>query len=225
MAGHGRLPDDLHRRGVQHDDDHEQGRGGHDVVAADQHRVPEARQARALRLGHHHPATASRAPATGTSSSRTSTATRRSRRARSCASTSPASSCRCAPGRPPAPRATPRLTNWVQLANSITNGSAASGSADQPFTTPAALASASTSFQRLTINLVAAAGTARRHDHRPKHQTFTALNSVASATTNSTKCQQLGSGGGHDRQADARDVAAAPGCRTATTTPVRWRWR
>ena len=87
------------------------------------------------------------------------------------------------------------LTSWTPLANSITNGSAASGSATQPFTTPAALASASTGFQRLTINLVAAGDGSNAATTTKSTQTFTALNSVASATTNSTKCQQLGSGG------------------------------
>lgn len=87
------------------------------------------------------------------------------------------------------------LSGWSPLANSITNGAAASGSADQPFTTPAALASASTSFQRLTINLVAAGDGSSASTTVRSTQTFTALNSVAGATTNSTKCQQLASGG------------------------------
>ena len=84
------------------------------------------------------------------------------------------------------------LSSWVQLASSITNGAVAQGSADQPFTTPPALAAAATSFQRLTITLVAGTAGASSPTTTRSNMTFTALNSSASATTNATRCQQLG---------------------------------
>ena len=85
------------------------------------------------------------------------------------------------------------LTAWTMLANDITNGAAASGSSDQPFTIPTALTAAATSFQRLTVTVVATATGSATASNRSQ-MTFTALNSTASATTNSVKCQQPGVG-------------------------------
>lgn len=84
------------------------------------------------------------------------------------------------------------LTGWTALANNITNGTASPGSADQPFTVPAALTTAATTFQRLTVTVVAASAGASVAPSRSS-MTFTSLNSAASASTNNSQCQQLGS--------------------------------
>lgn len=86
---------------------------------------------------------------------------------------------------------TPVATGWTPLASNVTNGSAAAGSADVPFSTPAALTTATTSFQRLTIALISTSATATTNTSRSV-MTFTAMNSSAAATTNSSKCQQMG---------------------------------
>jgi prepilin-type N-terminal cleavage/methylation domain-containing protein len=85
------------------------------------------------------------------------------------------------------------LTDWTMLAGDITNGTAASGSADQPFAVPTALTAAASSYQRLTVTVVATATGAGSATTRSQ-MTFTALNSTASAATNSVKCQQPGVG-------------------------------
>jgi hypothetical protein len=84
------------------------------------------------------------------------------------------------------------LSSWLPMASNIINGAAASGSSTQPFSVPAQLANASTSFQRLMVTLVAAsAGAASANTNAT--MTFTALDSSATASTNASKCQQLGS--------------------------------
>lgn len=85
------------------------------------------------------------------------------------------------------------LSSWTMLANDISNGTAASGATDQPFTVPTALTAAATGFQRLTITVIASATGSGTATNRSQ-MTFTALNSSASATTNSAKCQQPGVG-------------------------------
>jgi hypothetical protein len=85
------------------------------------------------------------------------------------------------------------LSGWATLASNIRNGAAPAASADQPFSTPAALDAASTSFQRLTITLVAGTSGPSSTSTTRTNLTFTALNSDASDTTNSAKCHQLAS--------------------------------
>jgi Tfp pilus assembly protein FimT len=81
-------------------------------------------------------------------------------------------------------------TSWKPLASNVTNGAAAAGP-DQPFAVPAALSSASSTFQQLTITLIIGSGTSTASTTRSS-VSFTALNSAVSATTNSSKCQQAG---------------------------------
>lgn len=81
------------------------------------------------------------------------------------------------------------LTAWTPLASNITNGAAVAGSADQPFSMPDPAADkASTSYQRLTVTLIADSGTSTTAPTRAT-MTFTALNSSAAATN--TSCQQV----------------------------------
>lgn len=86
------------------------------------------------------------------------------------------------------------LPGWSTLANNITNGTAVTGSADLPFTVPAVLDAASTAFQRLTITLVARGPSAGSSSSTRSRMTFTAVNALASDSTNASKCQQLGAG-------------------------------
>lgn len=82
-------------------------------------------------------------------------------------------------------------TPWRMLANNVTNGTAGAGSTDQPFSVPPAAAGATTSFQRLTITVVAQSGTTTAANTRAAI-TFTAINSTATEATNKTRCQQVG---------------------------------
>lgn len=82
------------------------------------------------------------------------------------------------------------LSSWVPMANNISNGAAASGSADQPFSAPNALVTAATHFQRLTITLKAAGAGADVTPTR-SNMTFTALNSTTTPTTTIVPCQQV----------------------------------
>lgn len=86
---------------------------------------------------------------------------------------------------------TPTATSWTAIASLVTNGGVAAGNADQPFTFPAALSSATSPFQRLTIVLVTRAGNNNPSTTRSV-MTFTALNSNSALSTNGAKCQQLG---------------------------------
>jgi hypothetical protein len=81
-------------------------------------------------------------------------------------------------------------TSWKALASNVTNGGAVAGP-DQPFSVPAAVAGASSTFQQLTITLIIGSGTSTTSTTRSS-TSFTALNSSAAATTNATKCQQAG---------------------------------
>lgn len=86
---------------------------------------------------------------------------------------------------------TTAASSWSMLAYGITNGAVAVGNADQPFTVPAGAAAASSPYQQLTVTLVVKSGSATSATTRSK-VTFTAINSTASSTTNSTVCQQNG---------------------------------
>jgi hypothetical protein len=81
--------------------------------------------------------------------------------------------------------------SWTPLASAITNGTAAAGSSDVPFSLPAVNSSASTAFQQLQIVLVATTGTTSTATNRTQ-LSFTALNSSATAANNSSVCQQAG---------------------------------
>jgi hypothetical protein len=87
----------------------------------------------------------------------------------------------------------PSSTGTV-LASNISNGAAAAGTADQPFTTPAVLTTASSSFQRLGVTLVAGTSGPSSTSTTRSTVAFTALNSLAADSTNAAKCQQLPSG-------------------------------
>lgn len=80
---------------------------------------------------------------------------------------------------------------WTSIASFLTNGSVAPASADVPFTAPAASTSASTTFQRLQIVLIATSGNSGQATTRSQ-MTFTALNSDVSLAGNATTCQQWG---------------------------------
>jgi prepilin-type N-terminal cleavage/methylation domain-containing protein len=83
-------------------------------------------------------------------------------------------------------------SGWTTIAGNFTNGSAANGSADAPFTSsPITAGTASTSFQRLQVRLVATAGNSAAATNRAE-MTFTALNSDVSLASNATTCQQWG---------------------------------
>jgi Na+-transporting methylmalonyl-CoA/oxaloacetate decarboxylase gamma subunit len=82
-------------------------------------------------------------------------------------------------------------SNWTMLADGVTNGTAAPGSATQPFSVPPAAATISSPYQQLTVTLVVTTGGATITTSK-SHMTFTAINSLASATTNATRCQQKG---------------------------------
>ena len=82
-------------------------------------------------------------------------------------------------------------SGWTPIANFVTNGAAAPGSADAPFTAPAASTSASTTFQRLQVVLRSTATGSATSTNRAQ-MTFTALNSDVSAPGNATTCQQWG---------------------------------
>lgn len=83
------------------------------------------------------------------------------------------------------------LSGWSTLANNLTNTTAAAGAADQPFTSPTPLAAASTSFQQLTVTLVAGTSGPASTSTTRTNVLFTALNSSTKDKTNATKCQQL----------------------------------
>jgi type II secretory pathway component PulJ len=85
----------------------------------------------------------------------------------------------------------PTASSWKPLASYLTNTAEVTGSSDAPFSVPAALTTATSSYQRLTITLVSTAGGTNTATSRSS-MTFTALNSSATATTNGTKCQQMG---------------------------------
>jgi type II secretory pathway pseudopilin PulG len=80
-------------------------------------------------------------------------------------------------------------SSWQMLAYGITNGSAAAGSTDQPFSIPAA--TANSPYQQLTLNLVFKSGSATSATARSR-TTFTAINSSSTAGGNGTVCQQKG---------------------------------
>ena len=80
---------------------------------------------------------------------------------------------------------------WTMLAFGITNGAVAPGNVNQPFTVPGGAAAASSPYQQLTVTLVVKSGGATSSTTRSKVN-FTAINSTASSTTNSTVCQQKG---------------------------------
>lgn len=81
------------------------------------------------------------------------------------------------------------LSHWIPLASNITNGSAAAGSGNQPFSMPdPSNDKASTNFQRLTITLTAGSGTSTNAPTGTT-MTFTAVNSNAAATN--APCQQV----------------------------------
>jgi prepilin-type N-terminal cleavage/methylation domain-containing protein len=82
-------------------------------------------------------------------------------------------------------------SNWSMIADGVTNGSVASGAANQPFTVPSSAAAASSPFQQLTVTLLVTSNTGTTSTTRT-NLTFTALNSVSSAATNSSTCQQKG---------------------------------
>jgi hypothetical protein len=85
----------------------------------------------------------------------------------------------------------PTAPAWSVLASKILNGGAASGSTDQPFSTPPPLTAASTTFQRLTITLVAGTSGPSSTSTTRSSLTFTASNSIASDTGgNAGRCQQ-----------------------------------
>ena len=85
----------------------------------------------------------------------------------------------------------PTATSWKPLASFLTNTNEATGSANAPFSVPSALTTATSSYQRLTITLISTATGTSTATSRSS-MTFTALNSSATATTNGTKCQQMG---------------------------------
>ncbi|MGH8861324.1 MAG: type II secretion system protein [Jatrophihabitantaceae bacterium] len=80
-------------------------------------------------------------------------------------------------------------SSWKMLANGISNGTATAGSNTQPFVVAAS--TASSPFQQLTVTLVVNNGGATSATSASQI-TFTAVNSVASASTNATTCQQKG---------------------------------
>lgn len=80
-------------------------------------------------------------------------------------------------------------SSWTPLADYITNGGAASGSATVPFSFPAPATGVSTTFQRLQLVLVSMNGNAATSTNQSQ-MTFTALNSTG--TPSSSTCQQWG---------------------------------
>jgi hypothetical protein len=80
-------------------------------------------------------------------------------------------------------------TGWLPLASGVTNGSAAVGSTDAPFTTPAAVTGAASAYQQLQITLVTTSNSANSTTSRSSTN-FTAINSAIA--TASTVCQQAG---------------------------------
>lgn len=80
------------------------------------------------------------------------------------------------------------LTSWLPLASFLSNGTAAPGATTQPFSLPPASKAASTSFQQLTITVVAGSGSSTAATSTMS-MTFTALNSSANSTT--VPCQQV----------------------------------
>ena len=86
---------------------------------------------------------------------------------------------------------TTAASSWSMLAYGITNGAVAVGNVNQPFTVPGGAAAASSPYQQLTVTLVVKSGGATSSTTRTKVN-FTAINSTASSTTNSTVCQQKG---------------------------------
>ena len=85
--------------------------------------------------------------------------------------------------------ATPTVSSWTQVAPSIANGAAVSGSTDQPFVLKAS--TSSVPFQRLTINLVSTYGSGSTLTTSRSSFTTNAVNSVISAPT-APICQQAG---------------------------------
>ncbi|MDO9377436.1 MAG: prepilin-type N-terminal cleavage/methylation domain-containing protein [Nocardioidaceae bacterium] len=79
------------------------------------------------------------------------------------------------------------LTSWKPLASGVTNGGAAAGEADQPFSTPTS--ATPSAFQRLTVTTLTAAGPTNAPSATRATSTFTALNSTAGAE--SSVCQQV----------------------------------
>lgn len=76
------------------------------------------------------------------------------------------------------PPATPTAT-WTQIATGFTNGTAASGSVNQPFV----LGTAATSLQQLKISLTASAGPGSQPTTTNSTFAFTALNSSGASTS------------------------------------------
>lgn len=89
---------------------------------------------------------------------------------------------------PTSPPTSSTAPPWTTMASNITNGGAAAGSDDQPFSVPTG---ATSRFQQLTVTLVSGVpGTAPTRSQ----VTFTALNSSVSDAANVSRCQQqLGS--------------------------------
>jgi type II secretory pathway pseudopilin PulG len=83
-------------------------------------------------------------------------------------------------------------SSWRMVADGVTNNAVAVGSADQPFTVPTGSVTVSSPFQQLTITLVFESGTGDGASTTRSAMTFTALNSNASAVSNSSVCQQKG---------------------------------
>ncbi len=94
---------------------------------------------------------------------------------------------------PTAPATDYQLSAWSTLANNVTNGSASATSSDAPFTVPAQLNAATTSYQRLTVTLVAGTSGPSSPTTSRASATFTALNSAAVDSTNAAKCLRPGS--------------------------------
>ena len=78
---------------------------------------------------------------------------------------------------------------WIPLASNIVNGAATAGSTTVPFTVPVPASGASTTFQRLSITLVATAGSSSPSTTQSQ-VTFTALNSTAPLPRATTACKR-----------------------------------
>jgi Tfp pilus assembly protein PilW len=81
------------------------------------------------------------------------------------------------------------LTGWAPVASGITNGSAAAGSADQPFVRPTPAATAD--FQQLTFTLASSAGPASGPTATRSSFTITAINSTLPVPATAI-CQEAG---------------------------------
>jgi prepilin-type N-terminal cleavage/methylation domain-containing protein len=80
---------------------------------------------------------------------------------------------------------------WRMLANGVTNGTAPSTDSNRPFSVPTGSVTVSSPFQLLTLTLIVTSEGVNPKTTKSR-MTFTAVNSVASATTNASRCQQKG---------------------------------